>query len=37
MYICKSIRAYKGTTYTNYVLVESIHTAKPQHTWTSVR
>jgi transposase len=28
MYIRKSIRSYKGTTYTNYVLVESIHTAK---------
>jgi transposase len=28
MYIRKSIRAYKGTTYTNYVLVESVHTPK---------
>ena len=28
MYIRKSIRSYKGTTYTNYVLVESVHTAK---------
>jgi transposase len=28
MYIRKSIRAYKGRTYTNYVLVESVHTAK---------
>jgi transposase len=28
MYIRKSIRSYKGTPYTNYVLVESIHTAK---------
>jgi len=27
MYIRKSIRSYKGTTYTNYVLVESVHTA----------
>jgi transposase len=28
MYIRKSIRSYKGRTYTNYVLVESVHTAK---------
>ena len=28
MYIGKPIRSYKGTTYTNYVLVESVHTAK---------
>src|SRR6266849_616116 len=28
MYIRKSIRSYSGRTYTNYVLVESIHTAK---------
>jgi len=28
MYIRKSIRSYKGATYTNYVLVESVHTAK---------
>jgi transposase len=28
MYIRKSIRAYKGAAYTNYVLVESVHTAK---------
>src|ERR1700751_3817030 len=28
MYIRKSIRSYKGRTYTNYALVESIHTAK---------
>ena len=28
MYIRKSIRGYKGKTYTNYVLVESVHTAK---------
>ncbi len=28
MYIRKSIRAYKGKTYTNYVLVKSVHTAK---------
>ena len=28
MYIRKSIRSYKGRTYTNYVLVESIHTPK---------
>ena len=28
MYIRKSIRAYKGKTYTNYLLVESVHTAK---------
>jgi transposase len=28
MYIRKSIRAYRGRTYTNYVLVESVHTAK---------
>jgi transposase len=28
MYIRKSIRSYKGKTYTNYVLVESVHTAK---------
>jgi transposase len=27
MYIRKSIRPYKGRTYTNYVLVESVHTA----------
>ena len=26
MYIRKSIRSYKGKTYTNYVLVESVHT-----------
>lgn len=26
MYIRKSIRSYKGRTYTNYVLVESVHT-----------
>jgi transposase len=28
MYIRKSIRTYKAKTYTNYVLVESVHTAK---------
>ena len=28
MYIRRSIRSYKGRTYTNYVLVESIHTPK---------
>ena len=28
MYIRKSIRSYHGRTYTNYVLVESVHTAK---------
>ena len=28
MYIRKSIRGYNGRTYTNYVLVESVHTAK---------
>jgi hypothetical protein len=28
MYIRKSIRSYKGRTYTNCVLVESVHTAK---------
>jgi hypothetical protein len=28
MYIRKSIRSYKGATYTNYVLVESVHSAK---------
>ena len=28
MYIRKSIRSYKGRTYTNYVLVESVHTPK---------
>jgi len=28
MYIRKSIRLYKGTTYTNYVLVESLATPK---------
>jgi transposase len=28
MYIRKSIRSYKGGTYTNYLLVESIHTPK---------
>lgn len=28
MYIRKSIRAYKGGTYTNYLLVESLHTPK---------
>jgi len=28
MYIRKSIRSYKGRTYTNYVLVESLGTAK---------
>ena len=28
MYIRKSIRSYKRRTYTNYVLVESVHTAK---------
>ncbi len=28
MYIRKSIRGYKGKTYANYVLVESVHTAK---------
>jgi transposase len=28
MYIRKSTRSYKGKTYTNYVLVESVHTAK---------
>ena len=28
MYLRKSIRSYKGGSYTNYLLVESIHTAK---------
>ena len=28
MYIRRSIRAYRGRTYTSYVLVESVHTAK---------
>ena len=28
MYIRKSIRSYNGRTYVNYVLVESVHTAK---------
>jgi transposase len=28
MYIRRSIRSYKGRTYTNYLLVESVHTAK---------
>jgi transposase len=28
MYIRKSIRSYKGKSYVNYVLVESVHTAK---------
>src|SRR5260370_10338476 len=28
MYIRKSIRPYKGRTYVNYVLVESVHTSK---------
>ena len=28
LYIRKSIRSYRGRTYTNYVLVESVHTAK---------
>src|ERR1700758_3922156 len=28
MYIRKSIRSYNGKTYVNYVLVESVHTAK---------
>src|SRR3974377_2603371 len=28
MYIRKSIRSYKGRTYTNYVLVEASHTPK---------
>jgi hypothetical protein len=28
MYIRKSIRSYNDRTYTNYVLVESVHTAK---------
>src|ERR1700738_3612171 len=28
MYIRKSIRSYNGRTYTNYVLVESVHTPK---------
>ena len=28
MYIRKSIRKYKGKTYTNYLLVESVHTPK---------
>jgi hypothetical protein len=27
MYLRKSIRSYKGGSYTNYLLVESIHTA----------
>jgi hypothetical protein len=26
MYIRKSIRSYNGRTYTNYLLVESVHT-----------
>src|SRR6266404_2426279 len=28
MYIRKTTRSYKGTTYTNHLLVESVHTAK---------
>jgi hypothetical protein len=28
MYVRKSIRSYNGRTYVNYVLVESVHTAK---------
>ena len=28
MYIRKSTRKYKGKTYTNYLLVESVHTPK---------
>lgn len=28
MYIRRSIRSYKGSTYTNYLLVESVHTPK---------
>jgi transposase len=28
MYIRKSVRSYKGRTYTNYLLVESVHTPK---------
>src|SRR5271165_1053990 len=28
MYIRKSSRSYKGRTYTNYLLVESVHTPK---------
>ena len=28
MYIRKSTRSYKGRTYTNYLLVESVHTPK---------
>src|SRR5580704_14728622 len=28
MYIRKSIRSYNGRSYVNYVLVESVHTAK---------
>jgi hypothetical protein len=28
MYLRKSIRSYKGGSYTNYLLVESLHTAK---------
>jgi hypothetical protein len=28
MFIRKSIRAYKGKSYVNYLLVESIHTPK---------
>src|SRR5574338_1647087 len=28
MYIRRTTRSYKGTTYTNYLLVESVHTAK---------
>jgi hypothetical protein len=28
MYIRKSIRSYGGRTYSNYVLVESVHTPK---------
>src|SRR5208283_2835867 len=28
MYIRRSTRIYKGKTFTNYVLVESVHTAK---------
>ena len=28
MYIRKTTRSYKGTTYTNHLLVESVHTPK---------
>src|SRR6202051_705653 len=28
MYIRKSVRSYKGRTYTNFLLVESVHTPK---------